>query len=82
MSRLTKVYPNGNVTLDASQFPPIAQNVLDSEIVNSEPIKAAIPRYFIYINPRTQKRKNTYRRRRNDNRKSDRNIRPYTQRTL
>ena len=42
MSRLTKVYPNGNVTLDASQFPPIAQEVIDSEINNSVPFTAAV----------------------------------------
>lgn len=30
MSRLTKVYPNGFITLDASKFPPIDQNALHS----------------------------------------------------
>lgn len=42
MSRLTKVYGNGTVTLDASLFPPIDQNTLDSEIKNSEPFTAAV----------------------------------------
>lgn len=43
MSRLTKIYPNGNVTIDAAQF-GIDQNTLDSEIRNSKPIKAAVER--------------------------------------
>lgn len=43
MKRLTKRYPNGNVTLDAAQF-EIDQNTLDSEIKNSEPIAAAVKR--------------------------------------
>ena len=42
MSRLTKSYPNGFITLDASQFPPIAQEVLDIEIKNSPPFMAAV----------------------------------------
>ncbi len=48
MNRLTKQYGNGNWTLDASKFPPIDQTVLDSEIRNSEPIKAAIKRLAEY----------------------------------
>lgn len=48
MTRLTKAYPNGFVTLDASQFPPIDQTVLDSEIRNSEPIRAAVERLAEY----------------------------------
>lgn len=48
MDRLTKQYSNGNITLDASQFPPIAQEVIDSEIRNSQPIKAAIKRLAEY----------------------------------
>lgn len=48
MNRLTKSYPNGFVTLDASQFPPIDQAVLDSEIRNSEPIRAAVERLAEY----------------------------------
>lgn len=41
--RLTKVYPDGTVTLDASQF-TVRQEVIDSNIRNSEPIKAAVER--------------------------------------
>ena len=41
--RLTKVYPSGAVTVDAAQF-GIDQNVIDSNIRNSEPIKAAVKR--------------------------------------
>lgn len=48
MNRLTKQYGNGNWTLDASKFPPIDQTVLDNEIRNSEPIKAAIKRLAEY----------------------------------
>lgn len=44
MDRITKQYGNGNWTLDASKFPPIDQNVLDSEIRNSKPIRAAVER--------------------------------------
>lgn len=44
MSRLTKRYKNGNITLDAAQFPPIDQTALDSEIMNSEPIRSAVKR--------------------------------------
>lgn len=43
MTRLTKRYPNGNITLDAEQF-DIDQTVLDTEINNSEPIAAAVKR--------------------------------------
>lgn len=43
MKRLTKRYPNGKVTIDAAQF-GIDQAVLDSEIRNSEPIRAAVER--------------------------------------
>ncbi|NDO18792.1 hypothetical protein FMM68_03875 [Lachnospiraceae bacterium MD329] len=48
MNRLTKQYGNGNWTLDASKFPPIDQTVLDSEIRNSEPIRAAVERLAEY----------------------------------
>ena len=48
MNRLTKAYPNGFVTLDASKFPPIDQTVLDSEIRNSEPIRIAVERLAKY----------------------------------
>lgn len=40
--RLTKVYTNGFVTLDAAQFPPIAQEIIDIEIKNSPPFSAAV----------------------------------------
>ena len=42
MSRLTKVYKNGKVTIDAEQFPPISQEAIDREVFNSEPIRAAV----------------------------------------
>lgn len=48
MDRYTKQYGNGNWTLDASKFPPIDQTVLDSEIRNSEPIRAAVERLAEY----------------------------------
>lgn len=48
MSRLTKVYPNGNVTLDASQFPPLAQEVIDSEINNSIAFSEAVKKLAKY----------------------------------
>lgn len=48
MDRYTKQYSNGNWTLDASQFPPIDQTVLDSEIRNSEPVRAAVERLAEY----------------------------------
>lgn len=40
--RYTKAYSNGFITLDASQFPPIVQEVLDIEIKNSPPFMAAV----------------------------------------
>ena len=42
MSRLTKVYKNGKVTIDAEQFPPRSQEAIDREVFNSEPIRAAV----------------------------------------
>lgn len=48
MDRYTKQYGNGNWTLDTSKFPPIDQNALDSEIRNSEPIRAAVERLAEY----------------------------------
>ena len=42
MSRLTKIYKNGKVTIDAEQFPPITQEAIDREVFNSEPIRAAV----------------------------------------
>lgn len=49
MKRLTKRYPNGNVTLDAEQF-GIDQNTLDGEINSSEPIAAAVKRLAEFEN--------------------------------
>lgn len=48
MSRLTKVYPNGNVTLDASQFPPMSQETIDGEIRNSIAFSEAVKRLAKY----------------------------------
>lgn len=45
--RLIKTYSNGNITIDAAQF-GIDQAVLDTEINNSEPIKAAVKRLAEY----------------------------------
>lgn len=50
MSRLTKVYPNGFITLDASKFPPIDQNALDSEIRNSLPFSETVKKLNQYEN--------------------------------
>lgn len=41
MDRLTKVYENGRVTIDAAKF-GIDQAVLDSEVQNSKAIAAAV----------------------------------------
>lgn len=41
--RYTKIYPDGTVTLDGAQF-NVAQEVIDGNIRNSEPIKAAVER--------------------------------------
>lgn len=48
MSRLTKMYPNGSRTLDASQFPPMAQETIDSEIRNSIAFSEAVKRLAKY----------------------------------
>ena len=48
MSRLTKVYKNGKVTIDAEKFPPITQEAIDREVFNSEPIRTAIERLAEY----------------------------------
>lgn len=50
MSRLTKMYPNGSWTIDASKFPPIDQTVLDSEIRNSIVFSEAVKRLAKYEN--------------------------------
>lgn len=47
MKRLTKRYPNGTVTLDGEQF-TVKQEVIDTNIINSEPIKAAVERLAEY----------------------------------
>ena len=39
---LTKKYNNGFVTLDAKKFPSVAQEAIDREIRNFEPVKVAI----------------------------------------
>ncbi|MCH5210417.1 MAG: hypothetical protein J1F01_05570 [Oscillospiraceae bacterium] len=49
MQRLTKKYPNGNITIDTSNF-TTHQEVIDSEIQCSEPIKAAVERLYEYEN--------------------------------
>lgn len=48
MNRLTKMYPNGKITLEAAFFPPINQNTLDSEIRNSIPFKVAVKKLKEY----------------------------------
>lgn len=48
MSRLTKVYKNNKVTIDAEKFPPISQESIDREVFNSEPIKAAVEKLREY----------------------------------
>jgi len=47
MDRLTKVYKNGMVTLDAKNF-DVSQEAIDSEIRNCEAIRTAIERLKIY----------------------------------
>lgn len=42
MNRLTKVYPSGYVTLDASHFPPYSQDTLDREMNAFEPFRIAV----------------------------------------
>ena len=48
MSRLTKVYPNGNITLDASQFPSVTQETIDSEINKSIVFSEAVKKLVKY----------------------------------
>lgn len=45
--RLTKQYPNGNITLDASQL-SVNQEILDLEIKCNDPFKAAVERLYEY----------------------------------
>ncbi len=56
MSRLTKIYKNGKVTIDAEQFPPITQEAIDREVFNSEPIRAAVERLAELEDKQTPKR--------------------------
>lgn len=48
MKNLTKVYPTGVVTLDASQFPEIRQETIDREIRSFGPFAAAVKRLNEY----------------------------------
>lgn len=47
MNRLTKVYKNGMVTLDATPY-GVAQAVLDCEIRNCKPVREAVKRLAEY----------------------------------
>lgn len=48
VNRITKMYSNGRVTLEAGFFPPIHQSVIDSEIRNSVPFTVAVERLKEY----------------------------------
>ena len=45
---LTKKYKNGFVTLDAEKFPSVAQETIDREIRNFEPVKKAVEKLYEY----------------------------------
>lgn len=45
---LTKKYKNGFITLDAEMFPSVAQETIDREIKNFEPMKKAIEKLYEY----------------------------------
>lgn len=45
---LTKKYKNGCVTLNAKEFPSVAQETIDREVRNFEPIKVAIEKLHEY----------------------------------
>jgi hypothetical protein len=45
---LTKKYKNGFITLDAGMFPSVAQETIDREIKNFEPMKKAIEKLYEY----------------------------------
>ncbi len=45
---LTKKYKNGFITLDAEMFPSVAQETIDREIKNFEPMKKAIEKLYGY----------------------------------
>ncbi len=46
--RLTKIYDNGFVTLDAAMFPPVAQETIDRNISAFEPFAVAVERLAEY----------------------------------
>lgn len=48
MCRLTKRYKNGKVTIDAEIFPPVSQEAIDREVMNSEPVAEAVKRLAEY----------------------------------
>lgn len=48
MERLTKIYDNGFVTLDATQFAPVSQDTLDGNIRAFKPFAAAVKRLAEY----------------------------------
>ena len=45
---LTKKYKNGFITLNAEKFSPVAQETIDREIKNFEPMKKAIEKLYEY----------------------------------
>lgn len=45
---MTKKYKNGFITLDAEMFPSVAQETIDREIKNFEPMKKAIEKLYEY----------------------------------
>ena len=45
---LTKKYKNGFVTLNAEAFPSVAQEAIDREIRNFEPVKTAVEKLYKY----------------------------------
>ena len=45
---LTKKYKNGFITLDAEMFPSVAQETIDREIKNFEPMKKAVEKLYGY----------------------------------
>lgn len=50
MSRLTKVFPSGFVSLDAAQFPFMTQNEIDDEVKNSPLLSTVIKELRKYEN--------------------------------
>ena len=43
---LTKKYNNGFVTLDAKKFLSVAQEAIDREVRNFEPVKTAVEKLY------------------------------------